>query len=381
MIERDLRELILKKMGTGKAIVVLGPRQTGKTTLISDIASEAGGCLLLDCDEIFVRERLENSNFENLRQLVGNHKTIFIAEAQRVKNIGLALKIITDRLKGVQLLVSGSSALELASEINEPLTGRKWEYMLLSISWNEFRSHFGYLKAQQQLEQRLIYGMYPDVINHTGNEQEVLKQLSNSYLYKDLLTIQSVRKPDLLPKLLKALALQLGNEVSYNELANLLQVSKDTVSTYISLLEKAFIVFRLEPFSRNIRNEISTNRKIFFYDNGIRNALISNFNPLGLRQDTGALWENFLVSERFKFLNNNNFSANSFFWRTTQQQEIDYVEERDGKIFAYEFKWNRKSKAKFSTTFTKAYNPDLMVVNTDNFEAFLLPNYSVQNEV
>lgn len=336
---------------------------------------------MLDCDEIFVRERLENSNFENLRQLVGNHKTIFIAEAQRVKNIGLALKIITDRLKGVQLLVSGSSALELASEINEPLTGRKWEYMLLPISWNEFRSHFGYLKAQQQLEQRLIYGMYPDVINHTGNEQEVLKQLSNSFLYKDLLTIQSVRKPDLLPKLLKALALQLGNEVSYNELANLLQVSKDTVATYINLLEKAFIVFRLEPFSRNIRNEISANRKIFFYDNGIRNALISNFNSLGLRQDVGALWENFLVSERIKFLNNNNFFANSFFWRTTQQQEIDYVEERDGKIFAYEFKWNRKSKAKFSTTFTKAYNPGLMVVNTDNFEAFLLPNYSVQNEV
>lgn len=378
MIERDLRELIVKKIGTGKAIVILGPRQTGKTTLLANIASEAGGYLLLDCDEIYVRERLENTNIENLRQLVGNHKTIFIDEAQRVKNIGLTLKIITDRLKDIQLLVSGSSALEIANEINEPLTGRKWEYMLLPISWNEFRSHFGYLKAQQQLEQRLIYGMYPDVINHTGSEQEVLKQLSNSYLYKDLLAIQSVRKPDLLPKLLKALALQLGNEVSYNELANLLQVSKDTVATYINLLEKAFIVFRLEPFSRNIRNEISTNRKIFFYDNGIRNALIYNFSPLGLRQDTGALWENFLISERIKFLNNNNIFASSYFWRTTQQQEVDYVEERDGKIFAYEFKWNKKSKAKFSSTFTKAYNPELMVVNADNFEAFLLPTNNLK---
>lgn len=378
MIERDLRELIVKKIGTGKAIVVLGPRQTGKTTLLANIASEAGGYLLLDCDEIYVRERLENTNIENLRQLVGNHKTIFIDEAQRVKNIGLTLKIITDRLKDIQLLVSGSSALEIANEINEPLTGRKWEYMLLPISWNEFRSHFGFLKAQQQLEQRLIYGMYPDVINYTGSEQEVLKQLSNSYLYKDLLAIQSVRKPDLLPKLLKALALQLGNEVSYNELANLLQVSKDTVATYINLLEKAFIVFRLEPFSRNIRNEISTNRKIFFYDNGIRNALISNFSPLGLRQDTGALWENFLISERIKFLNNNNIFASSYFWRTTQQQEVDYVEERDGKIFAYEFKWNKKSKAKFSSTFTKAYNPELMVVNADNFEAFLLPTNNLK---
>jgi len=377
MIERELGELIKNKLGKGKAIVILGPRQTGKTTLITKIASEHGEFLLLDCDEIFVRERLEDANIENLRQLIGDQSVVFIDEAQRVKNIGLTLKIITDRLKDVQLLVSGSSALELASEVNEPLTGRKWEYMLLPISWYELRSHHGFLKARQQLEQRLIFGMYPDVINHAGSEQEVLKQLSNSYLYKDLLAIKSVRKPELIPKLLKALSLQLGNEVSNNELANLLQVSKDTVATYINLLEKAFIVFRLEPFSRNIRNEISTNRKIYFYDNGIRNALISNYNPLGLRQDTGALWENFLVSERMKFLNNNKLSASSYFWRTTQQQEVDYIEEREGKIYAYEFKWNPKAKVKFPATFTNAYSPELEVVNTDNFESFLV----LKNEV
>ena len=318
MIKRQLEDIIKKRINSGKAIILLGPRQTGKTTLLNKIATETGDFLLLDCDEILVREKLEDANIENLKQLIGKHNLVFIDEAQRVKNIGLSLKIIADRIKNVQLLVSGSSALELADQINEPLTGRKWEYLLLPISWQEFYSYFGYLKTQQQLEQRLIYGMYPDVINHFSDEEELLKQLSNSYLYKDLLALKSIRKPELLPKLLQALALQLGNEVSMNELSNLLKVSKDTIASYIDLLEKTFIIFRLEPFSRNLRNEISTNRKIYFYDNGIRNALISNYNPLSMRQDTGALWENFLISERKKYLLNNQISANIYFWRTTQ---------------------------------------------------------------
>ncbi len=372
MIERQLENVIESRINSGKAIVLLGPRQTGKTTLLTKIASKIGDFLLLDCDEIFIRERLEDANFENLKQLVSSHNLVFIDEAQRAKNIGLSLKIITDRIKTVQLLVSGSSSLELANEINEPLTGRKWEYLLLPISWHEFHSHYGYLKARQQLEQRLIYGMYPDVINHTGNEESVLKQLSSSYLYKDLLSIQSIRKPELLSKLLKALALQLGNEVSNNELANLLGASKDTIASYLDLLEKAFIIFRLEPLSRNLRNEISTNRKIYFYDNGIRNALISNYYPLSLRQDTGVLWENFLISERYKYLMNRQISANTYFWRTTQQQEIDYIEERGGKLYAYEFKWSVKAKAKFSKTFSQAYNPEQQIVNKDNFEQFLM---------
>lgn len=371
MIKRELAHIIKSRLRTGKAIILTGPRQTGKTTLLTDIASEQGKYLLLDCDEIFVRERLSDANFENLKQLIGGNKIVLVDEAQRVKNIGLCLKIITDRMKEVQLLVSGSSAMELANEINEPLTGRKWEYLLLPISWQEFSSHLGFLSARQQLEQRLIYGMYPDVINQTGNEQSVLKQLHNSYLYKDLFALHWVRKPDLLPRLLKALALQLGNEVSYNELSNLLGVSKDTIASYIDLLEKAYVIFRLGPFSRNVRNEISSNRKIYFYDNGIRNALLSNFNPLSLRQDTGALWENFLISERMKFLINNEITANSYYWRTTQQQEIDYIEEREGQIYAYEFKWNPKVKARFSKTFLDAYKPNQYVINNNNFEIFL----------
>jgi len=375
MIERKLESTIKSRFNSGKAIVLLGPRQTGKTTLLHKIVSDEGEFLLLDCDDLLVREQLESANTETIKQLIGKYKIVFVDEAQRVKNIGLILKIITDRLKSVQLLVSGSSALELASEINEPLTGRKWEYMLYPISWSEFSEHFGYLKSLQQLEQRIIYGMYPDVISSEGEEAKILKQLSNSYLYKDLLSLKGIRKPELLPKLLKALALQIGNEVSYNELASLLQVSKDTISSYIDLLEKAYILFRLEPLSRNLRNEVSSNRKIYFYDTGIRNALISNFNPLSLRQDTGALWENFLISERIKQLEYNESYGNKYFWRTTQQQEIDYIEEHSGKLFCYEFKWNENKKAKLSTTFSKAYpEHEFEVIHRNNFIDFLTIN-------
>ncbi|MEN8157971.1 MAG: ATP-binding protein [Bacteroidota bacterium] len=371
MIQRTLERIIKRRINFGKAIVLLGPRQTGKTTLLEKIATEAGEYLLLDCDDILVREKLENANTESLKQLIGKHKIVFIDEAQRIKNIGLTLKIITDRIKNVILLVSGSSALELANEISEPLTGRKWEYMLYPISWQEIKEHAGLLKVHQQLEQRMIFGMYPEVIANFGDEEAVLKQLSGSYLYKDLLALKGIRKPELVPKLLKALALQLGSEVSNNELSKLLQVSKDTVGTYIDLLEKAFIIFRLEPLSRNLRNEISTNRKIYFFDNGIRNALIANFNPMGMRQDTGALWENFLMSERSKYLHYSGITANSYFWRTKQQQEIDYVEDRGGKFYAYEFKWNPNVKVKFSKTFVNSYKPEIQIVNRNNFEKFV----------
>jgi len=372
MIKRELEKTILSKLGTGKAIIILGPRQTGKTTLLEKVAEESGEYLLLDCDDSYTRNLLEDVNTEGIRQILGNHKTVFIDEAQRVKNIGLILKIMTDKFKKVQVLVSGSSSLDLLSEISEPLTGRKWEYMLFPISWNELYNHTGHLHSMQQLEQRIIYGMYPDVINNPGNEKEILKQLTGSYLYKDLLSFQGIRKPDLLEKLLRALALQLGNEVSYNELASLLQVDKKTVSTYLDLLEKAFIVYRLQPYGKNLRSEITTSRKVYFYDTGLRNALVSNFNSLDIRQDTGALWENFLITERMKFIHYSSIWANCFFWRTSRQQEIDYLEERDGKLFAWEFKWKKLKPARFPKTFLDAY-PDSFttLVSKDNFMEFL----------
>ncbi len=372
MIQRKLEIVIKKRLDGKKAIIILGPRQSGKTTLIENILSKKGNYLLLDCDDPVTREQLKNANTEKLKQIVGSNKIVFIDEAQRVKNIGLSLKIIIDKINNVQLLVSGSSSFELANEINEPLTGRKWEYTLYPVSWNELQDHLGYLQSIQQLEQRIVFGMYPEVVDNPGEEEEILKQISGSYLYKDLLAYQGLRKPELLEKLLLALALQVGSQVSYNGLSNLLHADKATVSNYIQLLEKAFVIFRLQSFSRNLRNEIKTSRKIYFYDNGIRNSIISNFNQLSLRQDTGALWENFLISERMKFLHYNRISANTYFWRTKQQQEIDYIEERGGKIYAYEFKWSRIKTAKFPVSFINMYSPEILFVNRDNFQDFLI---------
>lgn len=373
MIPRQLEEVIKGRLGTGKAIIVTGPRQTGKTTLLHKIAKEQGDYLFLDGDDFVVRSQLESANKEVLVQIIGSNNTIFIDEAQRIKNIGLVLKIIIDQIKPEQVLVSGSSSLELANEINEPLTGRKWEYMLYPISWQELEEDRGFLDAHKQLEQRLIYGSYPEILNHPGEEQIRLNQLSGSYLYKDLLSFKGIKKPEVLEKLLRALALRLGAEVSYNELAGLVQVDKQTIQSYIDLLEKAFVIFRLQPLSRNLRNEISTSRKIYFYDNGIRNALISNFNPIEMRSDTGSLWENFLISERRKHLEYGGILCNSYFWRTSFQQEIDYIEESGGQLDAYEFKWNPGKSARFSKSFLTAYKTGVMkTVNRENFREFVL---------
>ena len=372
MINRLLTPIINKKLGSGKAIIVLGPRQVGKTTLLKNIAKKKGRHLFLNGDDPTTQQQLEGANTQTLKQIIAKHTLVFLDEAQRIKNIGLTLKLITDQFKNVQLLVSGSSALELASEVNEPLTGRKWEYQMYPVSWREFYDYLGHLDTHRQLEQRLVYGMYPEVITKQGEEREVLQQLAGSYLYKDLLSLGGIRRPEVLDKLLRALALQLGNEVSYNELSNMLQVDKNTINNYIQLLEKAYVIFRLQPFSRNLRNEITSSRKIYFYDNGIRNALIANFNPLGLRQDTGALWENFLISERMKLLHYHSKWATTYFWRTHARQEIDYIEERDGKIFAYEFKWNKKAKSKFPKTFTSSYpTAKMKLVTPENFEEFV----------
>ncbi len=373
MFIRTQAGILKEKFFTKKAIVLLGPRQVGKTTLVNELQqSFIGAAVYLNCDEPLVREQLTNASTETLANIIGNSQLVIIDEAQRVENIGLTLKLITDNFKKKQLIVTGSSALDLASEINEPLTGRKWEYYLYPISWGELTNGVGYLPALQQLETRLVFGMYPDVINNTGNEKEVLTNLVSSYLYKDLLSYKGIRKPRLLEQLLTALALQLGNEVSLNELSKLLQVDKNTVDTYIDMLEKAFVVFKLWPYSRNVRNEITSNRKIYFYDNGVRNAVISQFNPLALRQDTGALWENFLISERWKRQHYQQFTGKRFFWRTKTQQEIDYMEEDDGKLKAFEFKWKNNKNAKVPTSFKEGYpEASFEVVDKDNFYTFL----------
>ena len=370
MIARDLTSKLKDKLHKGKVLVLIGPRQVGKTTLINSLL-ENTSYLFLDGDDNTVAETLSNANTETLKSIIGNYKYVFIDEVQRIPNIGLKLKIIVDQIKDVQVIVSGSSAFDINNLTQEPLTGRKFEYQLFPISWNEFERNVGYIKAQQQLDLRLLYGMYPDVINNFGNEYEILKNLVSSYLYKDILSLAGIRKSEVLEKILQALAMQIGNEVSYNEIAQLVGVDKNTVNNYIDLLEKSFVIFRLNSFSKNLRNEIKANKKIYFYDNGVRNMIIGNFNALEFRQDKGALWENFMVSERMKLLSYSQSLAKPYFWRTTQQQEIDYVEIEADTVSAFEFKWSSTKKAKLPKSFQEAYQPSFLVVNKENFREFL----------
>ncbi len=374
IINRLLQEKIQKKMFQNKAILVLGPRQSGKTTLIHSIERRTEKKVLyLNCDEPDIRNLLTDATSSTLKHLIGNAKIVLIDEAQRVKNIGLTMKLITDNFSHIQLIATGSSALELTDEINEPLTGRKWEYRLLPLSTQELVAWSGMLEERRLLNQRLLYGMYPDVIVNPAEKREILYNLTDSYLYKDIFAFKEIRKPEVIEKLIEALALQVTSEVSYSELAQLIQVDPATVQRYIDLLEKAFVVFRLRSFSRNVRNELKRSRKVYFYDNGVRNALISNFSPPETRVDAGALWENFLVSERTKLLFNNQKYAKPFFWRTKQQQEIDYIEESEGKLSAYEFKWNSSKKTRFPQTFRKAYpHHSTQTITPKNYMDFLL---------
>lgn len=380
LIKRQLQQIIENKMFRGKAIVLIGARQVGKSTLFRQIYESVGSSpgqeqtLVLDCDDPETRALLDNANLSELRLLVGSHKIVMVDEAQRVKGIGLTLKMIVDNFPGIQLLATGSSSFQLQGSLNEPLTGRKYEYRLYPLSTQEIFGEGGLVQVRQALETRLVYGSYPDVLNHAGDMREILMNLSGSYLYQDLLSMESVRKPILLEKLLVALALQVGSEVSYNELAKTVGTDSKTVEKYVDLLEKCYVVFRLSALSRNLRTELKKSKKIYFYDNGIRNALIQNLNPLAVRQDAGALWENFFISERVKYNHYNGRYVNAYFWRTTQQQEIDYVEESDDAFTAFEMKWNpRKASTAFPSSFLKAYAvAQKAIITPENYLDWLL---------
>ncbi len=373
MITRQLQKDLEDRLFCGKALILFGPRQVGKTTLIDMLLHGRDDVLFLNGDEPDVRELLSDAISTRLRAVIGSHRIVFIDEAQRVENIGLTLKLFTDHIKNVQVIATGSSAFELASHVSEPLTGRKFEYHLYPISFSEMVAHHGLLEEQRMLEHRLIYGYYPEIVTSPGDEKELLTSLAGSYLYKDLLMLESIKKPALLEKILRALALQLGSEVSYSELSRLVGADMQTVEKYIDLLEKTFVIFRLPSYSRNVRTEIRKGRKVYFYDNGIRNAVIANYAQASQRTDLGALWENFLISERMKYLAYSKVLASQFFWRTTQQQEIDYIEERDGKLFAWEFKWNANAKVRIPKTFTRAY-PDVEVahITPKDYASFLM---------
>lgn len=374
LIKRKLYEIIDNKLFKGKAIILVGARQVGKSTLFRQIVENKNNVLNLNCDDPTVRATLQDINLNTLKQLIGNNKIVVIDEAQRIQGIGLTLKLITDNLPDVQLLVSGSSSFLLQGQLNEPLTGRKFEYHLYPISTEEIFNHVGLIGTKQSLESRLIYGSYPDVINNIENPHDILMNLSGSYMYQDLLSLEGIRKPAIIEKLLIALALQVGSEISYNEISQTIGTDSKTVEKYIDLLEKCYIVFRMPALSRNLRNELKKSKKIYFYDNGIRNSIIQNFNPLALRNDAGALWENFFISERVKYNHYNQNYCNTYFWRTTEQQEIDYIEENNGKFTLFEMKWNpKKTKISAPKSFVKAYGEqDFHIITPDNYLDFLV---------
>ncbi len=374
MIKRNIADSIIKKLKDNKAIILLGPRQAGKSTLLQLIQAQLVPPIAWwNGDETDIRSLLEKPTSTQMKSLIGNNRTLIIDEAQRIENIGLYIKLITDNVKGVKVIATGSSAFELANKINEPLTGRKWEYHLYPLSFGEMVANTSLLQEKRLLNHRLLYGYYPEIITSPGNEQPLLKQLANSYLYKDILTWERIQKPDKLEKLVQALAFQVAQLISYNELGQLCGLNAETVEKYINLLEKAFVVFRLPAFSRNLRNELKKSYKIYFYDNGLRNAVINHFKPVNLRNDTGQLWENWFISERMKFLSYTEKHASRFFWRTLAQQEVDYIEDANGKITAFECKWNPKAKGGLSRVFSNAYpNAATHIVHPENAENYLM---------
>ena len=376
-IERDLKAVLESKIGKGKVLLLIGPRQVGKTTLLKNILTSVSSekkVQFWNCDESDVRQFLSEANSAKLKSFVGNSDFIVIDEAQRVKDIGLTIKLLHDSFPNVQLAVTGSSSLDLSNSINEPLTGRKFEYNLFPFSTNELVNHTSMLEEMRLLKNRLVYGFYPDVVNNPGEEKEILTNIVNSYLYKDVFEFQDIRKSSVIEKLVQALALQVGSEVSFNELGNLLGIDTVTVQRYVDLLEKAYVIFHIRSYSRNVRNELKKSIKIYFYDNGVRNSVISNFSPVDLRSDIGVLWENFLISERIKNNVYHNKNAKYYFWRTTQKQEIDFIEEVEQNLFAYEFKYNpKKAKSKCPLTFSNNYpNVPFDVITSENYMDFVV---------
>lgn len=373
MITRTLENNILPLLGDKKALIIMGARQVGKSTLLRQILAERKDVVWMNGDEMDIQELFREMTSTRIRALLGDNKLLVIDEAQRIQDIGLRIKLVTDQIPEVQVVATGSSSFELAAKVNEPLTGRKREFRMFPLTFQEMVGHTSFMEEVRMIPHRLVYGYYPEVVCNPGNERNLLKELSDSYLYRDILSLENINKPDKLVRLLKALALQIGNQVSYNEIGNLIGLDSKTVERYVDVLEKSYIVFRLNSFSRNLRNELKTVRKVYFWDMGIRNAVVGNLAQVENRTDVGNLWENFVIAERLKQNMYKNSFAQSWFWRTRQQSEIDYIEEEDGHLLAFEFKWNeRKGNVKCPDAFSKSY-PEAMfkVITPKNIEEFL----------
>ena len=371
VIKRHAQSQLVKWIGRRKVIILTGARQVGKTTLFTTMFGEKQGLLWLNADETHVRERLQILSVENFKGIIGKNTWVVIDEIQRIPNAGLMLKLLIDNFKDVQFLATCSLALDIAETIFEPLTGRHLLFHLHSLMLAEMYNNLSAFEIEQKIPFHLVYGCYPDVYNNPSDAATLLKNLANQYLYKDVLVWKDIRKPQLLDKLLQLLAHQIGSEVSIAELANQLKVKSETVESYIDLLEKSFVVYRMPAFSNNPRKEISKMHKIFFWDNGIRNAIIDNFDDTSIRTDAGKLWENFIITERMKWLAWNNPSTKSYFWRNYNQSEVDYLEVNKKQITAYEMKWNTAKKHKLTAAFTNTYpEAQTEIITPINFASF-----------
>lgn len=375
MIVRSQKRKIEEMLGKDKAIMIMGARQVGKSTLLSEMFGGQKEVMWMNGDDADVQQLFSNMTSTRIRALLSGCRYLVIDEAQRIPDIGLRLKLITDQVPEVQVVATGSSSFELAARVGESLTGRKRTFRMFPLTYGEMVAHTNLLEEHRMLPHRMVYGYYPEVVTSQGNERAVLRELTDSYLYKDILMLDSISKPDRLIRLVQALAHQIGDQVSYNEIGQLVGLDPKTVERYVDVLEKCHIVFRIGSFSRNLRNELKMSRKIYFWDLGIRNAVIANFQQVENRADTGALWENFTISERLKLHCMQDDFVNTWFWRTQQQKEIDLIEEADGLLSAFEFKWNpgKAQRTKVPDSFARAY-PDAVftVVSPDDIDDFLL---------
>ncbi len=375
IIQRTIQDQILERLRSSntpnRVIIVYGARQVGKTTLIKEIIKRFDGrSEYFNCDYLDIQSVFSYENAGNLKSVIKDHELIVLDEAQRITNIGLVLKILHDEFPELKVLATGSSSFELSNRVNEPLTGRKVVYHLYPFTIEELMPSSSIIDIKRELNRILIFGTYPSVIlNDNVEGTSHLKEITSSYLFKDVLSYQNIKRPDVLTDLLKLLAFQISNEVSFTELSGILKVDQTVVQRYIQLLEDSFIVFRLPALKRNLRNEVGKTRKIYFWDIGIRNMLIQNLNTLDFRNDHGALWENFCISERMKHLKTDPLNMiKPYFWRTYSQKEVDYIEDNQGKINAYEFKWSEKKKVKIPGDFTNAYkNSAFEIITPDNF--------------
>lgn len=375
-ITRSLTPILLDKLTTSnKAVVIYGARQVGKTTLSNAVINQLGlKTLAINGDTSPTKDVFTSLDLRKITDLIAGYQLLFIDEAQRIPEIGLALKIIEDNFPDLKVLVTGSSSLDLASKVSEPLTGRAWSYHLYPISYHELAASHNRAELTFMLEDRLVYGSYPELFSLVGQgiKREYLLNLSDAYLYKDLLDFGEIKNSSTVRDILKLLAFQIGSEVSLSEIGTALGMSKETVAMYIDLLEKAFVIFRLKGFNRNLRKEVTKMDKIYFYDLGVRNILIDNLKPLKDRNDIGALWENFLITERMKLLAYTKGFANSYFWRTYTGAELDYIEDADGKLYGYEFKYGRKAKRPPKTWLETYQNAEYLGIDKDNYLDFIL---------